>query len=100
MAASRPLTDTTTPQEFITGLHSLTKIRISDEEKRYISAECEQFAKDDDIAEDERAEYLAVCNKELTLAVKAALLKRRLRQKRQIEIIKASKHATNHPQAM
>lgn len=77
-----------------------TTIRMSDEEKSYIDAECKRFATDDEVATDKLADYLALCNYELTIAVQAALLKRHEKKKRQAEIINTNKPATNQPKPM
>lgn len=102
MATTTPPLDAsaTTSAEAIITNDPLAKINISDEEKSYIAAECKRFAIDDEITKDDLFDYLTLCNHELTIAVKTALLKRKVQKQRQIEAIKASRHAGNRPQPM
>lgn len=78
----------------------IANVRIGDEEKRYISAECKRFAQDDEVLKDDLSDYLATCNRELTIAVKTAILKQRQKRKRQAEALKASRNTAGRPQPL
>ena len=90
----------TTSNEAAITKDAITEVKISEEEKSYIEAECQRFAADDEIAEDDLAEYIELCNYELTIAVKTALLERRAKAKRRSRTLKIKNRAPGQPQPM
>ena len=90
----------TTSSEATVTSDTLTEVKISEEEKSYIEAECQRFAADDKVTVDDLAEYIALCNFELTIAVKAALLERRAKAKRRSRALKVKSRTPDQPQPM
>lgn len=90
----------TTSSEAAVTSDALTEVKISEEEKSYIEAECKRFATDDEVSADDLADYIAICNFELTVAVKAALLERRAKAKRRARNFKVKSRSPDQPQPM
>ena len=101
-ATTQPPTEAgaTTSSEAVVSSDPLSQVSISDEEESYIDAECRRFATDDEVTPDDLSEYIALCNYELTIAVKTALLERRIKKERRSRTIKASKRTKDQPQPM
>ena len=91
---------TTSSSEATVDNDPLSQITISDEEKNYIDTECRGFAVDDEVTVDELPEYVALCNRELTIAVKTALLERRNKKKRKARTIRAKSRNADQPEPM
>ncbi|PWR00519.1 hypothetical protein [Leucothrix pacifica] len=79
----------------------IAKVMLTDEEQQFIEAECMRFAVDDEVPVDDLADYIAICNSELTVAVKTALLERRAKAKGRARISNKVKSRTpDQPQPL